>query len=598
MMRNKWGSTMLCLLLLILLSAQAYALEAPEYPVVIVDSIFFTADPPCMYAAKGGSVSFLLRFAEGFAYSGCDTEACMVEQTDEGTWLTISSVSHAQRIHVTAARLAAYNEEPLVSVIAYDANGGQWAQPDEKGGSIRTVATTLTYHIRPNTDNGTTLSRKGYTLLGWNTAQDGSGAHIGLGSRVDAGTTQLWAEWMPWTDAAQFTYRRNGSTIVLTGYKGAGSIDTLVIPGTIDGLPVAGIAGSFTTNMPCGTLNMRRLVLPNTLTFIENNAFSAGCTEELFFFDSLSDVGQNAFPNHIRTLHINAVLPPVYQKQNANARFADNIDLLIAAKGQPKLAFFAGCSMSYGLVSEMVQAAFPDRTVLNLGVIGGINAQYQMEIIRTFLEDGDVFVHAPEEMSSAQMLHNISCDYRMFVTVEGNYDLLSLADLSCMDDLWKDYASYVHMRSDETPGAYTDNSFEYNRYGDIMLSRPFDEVNVLCQDVTQSDGAYVFSDGVITDRGMDRLCGIYDSMRGKGVNVLISYAPVNRDGLPGTNGAAAFEAAFTTALSTHGWTPISRLEDYVLPGRYFYDSDYHLNEGGALLRTQQLIRDVAAALAQ
>ena len=74
--------------------------------------------------------------------------------------------------------------------------------------------------------------------------------------------------------------------------------------------------------------------------------------------------------------------------------------------------------------------------------------------------------------------------------------------------------------------------------------------------------------------------------------MLISYAPVNRDGLHDENGAEAFETAFVAALGERGWTPNSTLSDYLLPGRYFYDSDYHLNEGGALLRTWQLIRDV------
>lgn len=303
-------------------------------------------------------------------------------------------------------------------------------------------------------------------------------------------------------------------------------------------------------------------------------------------------MGENAFPNSIQTVHINAALPPVYQKQNANARFADNLDRLMAAKGQPKLAFFAGCSMSYGLVSEMVQEAFPDRTVVNLGVIGGINARYQLEIIRPFLEEGDVFIHAPEEMSGAQLLNDISCDYRMLVTVEGNYDLLALADLSYAGDFWKDYGSYVRMRADEAPGSYTDNSYEYNRYGDILLSRPYEEDDALRQDVTRSGGAYVFRSDVLTERGLDRLCGYYNSLRDKGVTVLISYAPVNRDGLSDGQGAEAFEAEFANALAKRGWSPCSRLTDYLLPGRYFYDSDYHLNEGGALVRTRLLIRDI------
>lgn len=171
-----------------------------------------------------------------------------------------------------------------------------------------------------------------------------------------------------------------------------------------------------------------------------------------------------------------------------------------------------------------------------------------------------------------------------------------MADFSYADDIWKDYGGYVRMRADETPGSYTDNSWEYNRFGDILVSRPYEEDDALRQDVTRSGGEYVFTADVLTGRGLDRLCGLYDSLRDRGVTVLISYAPVNRDGLAEISGAEAFEASFTQALAERGWTPISRLADYLLPGRYFYDSDYHLNEGGALVRTRLLLCDIVQTM--
>ena len=41
-----------------------------------------------------------------------------------------------------------------------------------------------------------------------------------------------------------------------------------------------------------------------------------------------------------------------------------------------------------------------------------------------------------------------------------------------------------------------------------------------------------------------------------------------------------------------GYRVISSVKDYVMEGRYFYDSDYHLGEGGAALRTARLIEDL------
>ena len=37
---------------------------------------------------------------------------------------------------------------------------------------------------------------------------------------------------------------------------------------------------------------------------------------------------------------------------------------------------------------------------------------------------------------------------------------------------------------------------------------------------------------------------------------------------------------------------ISKVDDYLYKGRYFYDTDYHLNDLGVILRTEQLISDL------
>ena len=42
---------------------------------------------------------------------------------------------------------------------------------------------------------------------------------------------------------------------------------------------------------------------------------------------------------------------------------------------------------------------------------------------------------------------------------------------------------------------------------------------------------------------------------------------------------------------------ISEVEDYMMAGQYFFDTDYHLTDEGAVIRTEMLIGDIKAALA-
>lgn len=97
---------------------------------------------------------------------------------------------------------------------------------------------------------------------------------------------------------------------------------------------------------------------------------------------------------------------------------------------------------------------------------------------------------------------------------------------------------------------------------------------------------------------MRKLAGYYDAIRGKGGKVYLSYAPVNisaRTGNEVREKGFEFSEKFETMLSAYGYEAISEVEDYMFPGRYFFDSDYHLNDLGAALRTERLLADLRAA---
>lgn len=53
-----------------------------------------------------------------------------------------------------------------------------------------------------------------------------------------------------------------------------------------------------------------------------------------------------------------------------------------------------------------------------------------------------------------------------------------------------------------------------------------------------------------------------------------------------------------TAKNNIHATMISKTGDYIFDSKYFYNSDYHLNTAGAIIRTDLLIRDIKAQLAK
>lgn len=121
-----------------------------------------------------------------------------------------------------------------------------------------------------------------------------------------------------------------------------------------------------------------------------------------------------------------------------------------------KLIFFSGCSFAYGLNSGIIDEAYGgEYAVFNMGVNGDINAAFQMEILLAYMGEGDVFIHAPEEMSASQLMFDYFVNDSMFIMTEGNYDLLALVDFSDNGGVIRAFFDYIEFKRIRSPAVMT-----------------------------------------------------------------------------------------------------------------------------------------------
>ena len=116
----------------------------------------------------------------------------------------------------------------------YDANGGQ-----NTSRGFRQSEHLLSRYSPENqyfNRNGS-LFQKGLHTAWMEYQADGSGQAVGLGSRIawKAGLV-LYAQWTPWTDEADFIYKKVSGFAVITGYSG--KAQQICIPPSLGGLPV------------------------------------------------------------------------------------------------------------------------------------------------------------------------------------------------------------------------------------------------------------------------------------------------------------------------------------------------------------------------
>lgn len=480
--------------------------------------------------------------------------------------------------------------------IQYLGNGGVL-----RGQAGDTLTREITFvHGRENTLPGTVwFEWADHVLTGWNTEPDGSGLSVGLGSRLDpAQGSQLYAQWLPCASDTDFDWETDGKTASIIGYHG--TEETCVIPLTHAGLPVRTIrAGAFQT------ADFSLLVLSPALRTVDEKAFTDCAFDTVLLYDSLETVSDGSFSSCTgpASLRINAATSPVYSGSYFDT-FQDKFDYLLTLEGKRKIVLSSGSSGRYGYDSPLLKEAFPDWEPVNMGVYAYTNALPQLALILNHMEAGDILLYAPEfDAIQEQFCVSSRLDTGFWAMMESNYGAAAELDMRAFSGVFDSLGEYLKIRSkmprksySVSPAAYDDDGNDYafgtyNRYGDFILPRPNGD----------ADGRlrHNIADYTVNSFPMETIQSLNEALAPfaeKGVRVYFSYTPRNSASLTDQSTPEARQALHQWLKENLTVPLISEMEDYLLPGRYFWLIDSHTSTLGAHIRTEQVIQDLKKTL--
>lgn len=588
---------MIALVLLCFVCLAGCAEAAPKVRichVVLEEGPGFESDRYACAVEAGQDAVFTLRPNEGYTISEVDyVNYTLTAGTGGVVTLTLHNVRYSESVSLTVI--------PGDATLSYHANGGvrlDGGNPEEA-----LELPVIPSHLRLNTSTGIGLfTRPGYTLLGWNTAPDGSGEAVGLGSRVtpEKGLV-LYAQWAEWTEENLFRWERVGNCAAITGYMGQG--DTLCVPAELGGLPVEIIRAGAFENAACQTL-----ILPYTLRTIENGAFKGAALEELWLSDSLQTVSDYSFAgcDNLQTLHISAVEEPVYAG-TYYATFPDKYDRLLNLARERKIVLFSGSSTRFGYDSEKIDEAFPDYAVVNMGVFAYTNATPQLELILDCVGEGDILIHAPEfDAAQRQFCTNYRLDASFFNMVEGNYDLAAALDLRRYSGVFEALQEYLAARQDMERRSYGLSPAEfdedgnpvetpsYNAYGDYILYRP----NAQSPEPIYGLPVNYTVMGYPKAMYLDPLNEMYGRFLERSVRVYFTYAPRNSLAISEDSTYEARQELDHYFRENLIVPVLGTLEESLWSGVYLYGTDNHLSTEGVAIRTERIIGQLKAQLEQ
>lgn len=258
----------------------------------------------------------------------------------------------------------------------------------------------------------------------------------------------------------------------------------------------------------------------------------------------------------------------------------------------PKIVLIGNSNLSFGIRSALIGETM-DMEVVNMGLHGGLGNAFHEEMARVNVGPGDIVVVCHTNYYDDG---SVVDEALAWITVENHFSLWRLVPkdqwyqmaLALPTYVKKCTALFLHGEGNRIPaGCYARTAF--NEYGD----------NVYC---AANPDTYDFPEDyypvapAVNDICTARLNRLNQYIRDRGASLVIAGYPIACDEKTDAETLAGYQAdfeTFQTELASRVDCPvISDFRDYFYPYSYFYNGDMHLTEEGAVLRTEQLIRDL------
>lgn len=260
----------------------------------------------------------------------------------------------------------------------------------------------------------------------------------------------------------------------------------------------------------------------------------------------------------------------------------------------PKIVVIGGSSVAFGLNSQELEA-YTGYPVVNFGLYATLGTKVMLDLSKSALNKGDIVILAPE--INDQTLSLYFNGESMWQAAESNLSMLSdigtdnWADMA--ETFWDFAQSKIKYQREGAPnpnGVYRHDSF--NEYGDIIYERPYNQM----QTGYDMGTPIKLSPDIVSQEFIDYVNDYISYAKKKGASVYFSYSPMNQAALEEGTTEDSIYQFFCYLNEQIQCQQISNINDYILDYRYFYDSNFHLNDSGVQIRTTQLAEDLCRTL--
>lgn len=273
-----------------------------------------------------------------------------------------------------------------------------------------------------------------------------------------------------------------------------------------------------------------------------------------------------------------------------NASILDKSARLNSING-PKIVLIGDSNVSFGFQSDLIEQAY-GIPVVNMGLHGGLGNAFHEEMAKMNVQEGDIYVICHHTFADNGKIDDTELAW---ITLENHFDLWSLPSVQDIPGMAKAFPSYIKKASvlwakelinpeaaksaDAAEAATCYSRSAFNQYGDDIFPRENGTFTFTTQSVPE-----------MNDTCINRLNKLNAYLAERGATMVVAGYPIGKgEFTPPEEEYVEFQQKLSDRLDCQ---VISDYRDYFFDYSYFYNTELHLTNDGARLRTEQLIKDL------
>lgn len=272
----------------------------------------------------------------------------------------------------------------------------------------------------------------------------------------------------------------------------------------------------------------------------------------------------------------------------------DKIEYLKVNKDEEKIIFIGNSSIPFAIRCDLIEKHLPRYKAIDFGLYGSLGTKLMIDLSKDHIGPNDIVILSPEQSLQSQSLYFSGEDFLM--ATDDHFSYFFELDSNDKKRVIGDMPSFISKRLQYTmtntvpsiDGIYVRDSF--NEYFDIsspladrnILKNDYDEVNLI--DLNES----LYDDSFIA-----YVNEFNKHVTNKGAKLYYAFAPTNPLAIRHKELLNDYQLKLVDFLD---FPIINSLNDTMLHPLYFYDTNFHLNNSGAIIHTKNMIQSIKLLL--